>query len=369
MKPRNVLLMITPYSQPRTEGISRFAKEHAWNLMVADRLNDNEDPRDYDGVLMTLRDKPAAVRTAKRLIDSGVAIVDLTIERPDIPLPRVVSDHEAIGRIAAAHFAERGFTHFAWFSSGWSNVHALRMSGFVNGFPEGTKVLKWRSPKLVETIAAAPKPIAVLAYNDVDAARLVAACRTAGYAVPQDVALLGIGNDPFLCENQATPLSSVEQNLARNAYEGATLLEKLMSLTPSKRRLAATKKPRLTKPDGVVARDSSDTLAHANPIIRDALIFIHAHLEKPFGAREVAEGIGITRSKLDHLFTTEIHRSVGAEIRRQRILRAQRLLRDPSVPIYLVARACGFCNSAYLTNTFRRVTGLTPKAWRHSNLT
>ena len=31
--------------------------------MVADRLNDNEH-RDYDGVLMTLRDKPAAVRTA-----------------------------------------------------------------------------------------------------------------------------------------------------------------------------------------------------------------------------------------------------------------------------------------------------------------
>ena len=212
------------------------------------------------------------------MIDSGVAIVDLTIERPDIPLPRVVSDHEAIGRIAAAHFAERGFTHFAWFSSGWSNVHALRMSGFVNGFPEGTKVLKWRSPKLVETIAAAPKPIAVLAYNDVDAARLVAACRTAGYAVPQDVALLGIGNDPFLCENQATPLSSVEQNLARNAYEGATLLEKLMSLTPSKRRLAATK----TAPHeaGRCRRTGlSDTLAHANPIIRDALIFIHAHLE------------------------------------------------------------------------------------------
>ncbi|HNT88949.1 MAG TPA: hypothetical protein PKL84_13885, partial [Candidatus Hydrogenedentes bacterium] len=128
--------MITPYSHPRVEGISRFAKEHAWNLMMADRLEEDEDPGSYDGVLMTLRDKPAAVKTAKRLLASGVAVVDLTIERPDVRIPRVVSDHTEIGRIAAAHFAERGFTNFAWFSTGWSNVHALRMKGFENGCPE-----------------------------------------------------------------------------------------------------------------------------------------------------------------------------------------------------------------------------------------
>jgi LacI family transcriptional regulator len=303
----------------------------------------------------------------RRLLASGVAVVDHTIERPDVPLPRVVSDHEKTGRIAAAHFAERGFTNFAWFSSGWSNVHALRMKGFEAGCPEGTRVLKWKSTGLAETVAAAPKPIAVLAYNDVDAARLVAACRAAGCAVPQDVAVLGIGNDPFLCEYQETPLSSVEQDLARNAYEGAALLEKLMSLPPSKRRLAAGRKPLLTPPGDVMARDSSDTLAHANPVIRDALVFIHAHLGKPFGSQEVAEGIGIARSKLDHLFAAETRHSVGDEIRRQRLYRAKRLLKDPSVPIFLIARTCGFCNSAYLTNTFRRETGLTPKAWRKRN--
>ena len=318
---------------------------------------------------MTLRDRPAAVKTAQRLIASGVAVVDLTIERPDVRMPRVVSDHAEIGRIAAVHFAERGFTNFAWFSSGWSNVHALRMKGFEDGCPEGTKVLQWKSPGLAETVAAAPKPIGVLTYDDVDAARLVAACRAAGCAVPQDVAVLGIGNDPFLCDYQETPLSSVEQDLARSAYDGAALLEKLMSLAPAKRRLAALRKPLLTPPGDVMARDSSDTLAHANPVIRDALVFIHAHLGIPLGSREVAEGIGIARSRLDHLFAAETHHSVGDEIRRQRLYRAKRLLRDPSVPIYLIARACGFCNSAYLTNTFRRETGLTPRAWRKHNTT
>lgn len=367
MKPRNVLLMITPYSHPRAEGIARFAKQHAWNLMIADRLGKDEDPRSYDGILMTLRNKPVAIKTARHLAASGVAVVDLTIECPDLPLPRVVSDHEAIGRIAAEHFAERGFVNFAWFSSGWSNVHALRVRGFAHGCPAGTKVPKWKVSGLAATIAAAPKPVAVLTYNDVDAARLVAACRTAGCAVPQDVAVLGIGNDPFLCENQAIPLSSVEQDLASNAYEGAALLEKLMALSASKRRASGRRRPLLTPPGDVVARESSDTLAHANPVIRDALTFIYARLGSPLGSREVAEGIGVTRSRLDHLFAAEMHCSVGDEIRRQRLNRAQSLLKDPSIPISHIARACGFCNSAYLSNTFRRATGLTPRAWRTRN--
>ena len=68
MVSRTVLLMITPYSQPRLEGISRFARAHGWNLMMEDRLLPDEDPRQYDGVLMTLRDAPEAVSAARRLL-------------------------------------------------------------------------------------------------------------------------------------------------------------------------------------------------------------------------------------------------------------------------------------------------------------
>lgn len=335
--------------------------------MVADRLDEDEDPNSFDGVLLTLRDRPTAVKTAQRLIAAGAAVVDLTIECPDVALPRVISDHQEIGRIAAAHFVDRGFSHFAWFSTGWSNVHALRFKGFEEGTPGSTKVRKWKLSNLVANVAAAPKPIAALAYDDVDAARLVAACKSADCLVPHDVAIVGIGNDHFLCENQATPLSSVEQDLIRNAYEGAALLEKLISLPPTKRKLMARRKPLLIPPGNIVARASSDTLAHTNPTIRSALVFIQAQLGKPLGAREVAAGIAVSRSKLDHLFTAELHSSVGHEIRRQRLERAKSLLKDPSIPIFLIAEACGFCNSAYLTNVFRSATGLTPKAWRNLN--
>ena len=366
LTPKNVLLMISPYSQPRLDGIARFAKEHRWNLMMADRLSDEEDPLDYDGVLITLRDTPAMVKLARRLAKSGVPVVDMTIERPDIPFARVVSDHSRIAAIAARHFTERGFSNFAWFSSGASNVHAMRCRSFMRSLPKKAVSMKWSTRGIVETLKAAPKPVAVLCYNDVDAARLVVACRVAGCSVPDDVAIIGIGNDTFLCENQEKPISSVEQNLERNAYEGAELLHRLMGMTPEERAAAAAQPPPMTPPGRVVPRESSDTLAHADPDVRAALVYIHSHLGEPFGAADVARGIGMPRHRLDKVFTAAMHRPVGEEILRQRMERAKRMLLDGADKISTVARSCGFCNSAYFTNTFRRETRMTPKKWREA---
>ena len=362
MVSRTVLLMITPYSQPRLEGISRFARAHGWNLMMEDRLLPDEDPRQYDGVLMTLRDAPEAVAAARRLLRAKVPTVDLTIERPDVRLPRVVSDHAAIGRAAAAHFRERGFSSLAWFSSGWTNVHRLRYEGFCSECD--TPPVRWTRDGLAAAIQDAPKPVGVLAYNDVDAARLVAVCRKEGIGVPEDVAVLGIGNDTFLCENQAVPLSSVEQDLQRNAYQGAALLDALMSATLSARAAACRRAPRLTPPGGEVARASSDTLAHPHPLIRAALVHIRQNLTRPFGAPEIAVSLGISRSHLDHLFVHETGHSVGKEILTQRLREVKRLLAGTDLPIAAIAAQTGFCNAGYLSNTFRRAEGRSPKKWR-----
>ena len=51
MKRRNVLVMVSPMSFRRTEGIARYAREHDWNLMIQDRLGYHPLAWNGDGVV------------------------------------------------------------------------------------------------------------------------------------------------------------------------------------------------------------------------------------------------------------------------------------------------------------------------------
>jgi LacI family transcriptional regulator len=287
-------------------------------------------------------------------------VVDLTVECRGMDLPRVISDHLAIGRLGGEHFRERGFENVAWFSSGWSEVHRLRYDGFAAAF--GSSVPRIDAKNLRQRLAKASKPIGILAYNDTDAALAIYAAGELGLVVPDDVSVLGIGDDPFLCENQSIPISSVRQDLARGAYEGAALLQHLMDGAPQPRELV------LIPPTGLTARASTDTIANQDPFVRAALVYINRHLGESFGTPEIAASIGLPRHKLDHLFAKKLGHSVGSEVHDRRIAKARQLLSDPTIPVREVASQCGFCNVAYLSNVFRKATGLSPRAWRAKNL-
>ena len=105
-------------------------------------------------------------------------------------------------------------------------------------------------------------------------------------------------------------------------------------------------------------------MAVLSPILRKPLSFIKKNLSRPIGIDQIGEAIGSSRTTLDRLFLFEMNRSAGKEILRQRIALAKTLLANENLTIAQVASECGFCNQAYLSNVFRRETGLTPKAWR-----
>lgn len=375
MKPRNVLAMVSPMSAARVSGIARYAKEHGWNLMIQDRLGHTPLAWNGDGILATLRSDPVTFRCIEKLMKRGIPLVDLTVSRPEIKVPRVTSDHREIGRLAARHFAEREFRHVAWFSSGWGNVHWLRYRGLAEAGTE--KPLKWVVADEIPAhrqsewnsfvawirnkLAAAEKPLAVLTYDETDAARLLYAAKELGVNVPEELAILSIGNNPLVCENQSVPLSSIDQNLERGGYEAAAFLDRLMNAD-------AASSPRmqtiLIPPAGVVTRRSTDVIAVTDETVRQALQFIGENLGKPVGAPQIANALGCRRSELDRLFHSQLSRSVGEEIRRQRFARVKLLLETTDRTISEIAATTGYCTSSHLTNAFKKAFALTPKAWR-----
>lgn len=372
MSSRNVMLMIDPPIPARFDGIMRHARERGWRLTLANRLVRAPRGWDGDGAIVTLRGDPAVVRFAEGLAARGIPVVDLTLHRPDMALPRAIPDYEGAGRLAARHFRDIGLKRAAWFSTEWSNVQELFFDGLAAGMEEEPVrlVLADLVPRsrlddpdrfaaaLAPRLRALPKPAGLLAYNDEEAARLLGLCLDEGLRVPDEIAILGIGDDAFLCENQIVPLSSVEDDLERNGYEGALLLEKLMDGAPPP---AA---PVVVPCRGVRARRSTDTLAVESPVLRRALAVLAARLANPPGMAQLAESVGVSRATLDRLFLRELGRPAHAELLRRRLARARELLEDPARSVADVSRLCGFCNPGYFAVAFARAEGETPRRWR-----
>jgi transcriptional regulator GlxA family with amidase domain len=53
-----------------------------------------------------------------------------------------------------------------------------------------------------------------------------------------------------------------------------------------------------------------------------------------------------------------------AYLRRQRIERARRLLRETDLPVGAIALQVGFNDFSYFARTFREVVGVTPRGYR-----
>ena len=370
------MIMITPPLPQMLDGIVRYAKEHEWRLVLANRFLRPPNDWNGDGAIVTLRESGETERFAKGLERHGIPFVDLTFRRPDIQAPRVLVDYEAVGRIAAAHFADIGLRHAAWFSTVWSNVHSLIFKGFSGEWTAkgrakplriilADSVAKSRLDNIDrfaavvgQKLRALPKPAGILALNDDEAARILGLCLELGISVPDEIAILGIGNDTFTCENLTVPLSSVVDSPWQRGYEGAALLDRLMSGDKP------PKDPIFLPCTEIAERRSTDAVAASSPALRRALAILTEEFVNPPSAVQLAERVGVSRATLDRMFAQELRHSYRDEILRRRITMAKALLRDTRQSVHAIATTCGFCNAGHFINTFRCACGETPAAWR-----
>ena len=368
----NVLILASPVPTPRYAGVARFAREHGWYLTVEDPQC---PPADWEGdgvIVMLSAENEALADAVQRYRRKKIPVVDLMLARPDINLPRVTGDNEAIGKLAAEHFGDRAFTNLAWYSSKWSPIEEVRFEAFaknarraspdkwvwsdagkpVAGLGDGR--IRWLEAKLKK----AGKPLGVFCQSDYDAMCVLNACQSAGLSVPDDVSILGVDDNEMICANQAVPLSSVRDDHAGVGFEAAALLQRLMNGEK------APSKPQLVKPLGVTTRKSTDIIAAKDPILRNALAFIGENFARPMSASKIAKAVGTTRIRLDKAFAAELGRSPGAEVMRRRLSRARYLLTDTDTKVIAIASQTGFCNAPYLIRSFKKVFGFSPSVWR-----
>jgi LacI family transcriptional regulator len=380
---RHVALLIETagsYGRGLLAGVARYNREHGgWSTYFRPRPVSEPLPAwlakwKGDGILARIDSK----EVAEFVLQLGIPAVNLRLNVPSLPIPYVGLDHAEVGQLAAVHLMDRGFKSFG-FCGRPRGVHpglderGDRFKEVVTaaGFPfsqfqarkqEG--VLGWEKEQqqIVNWLETLPRPVGILASNDERGLEVLDACRRRGFAVPDEIAVVGVDNDEPLCELAIPPLTSIDPNPLQIGYAAAEFLDQLMG---GKKRLPLIK---LISPRGIIVRRSSDTLASEDTDVNDALHFIRDRFAKNIGVTDVLTHVGVSRGVLQQKMKQVIGRTIHQEIERVRLNRAKELLAMGNLSIKQVAREVGFSSPQYLTRVFRAVVGETPAKFRNSRL-
>jgi LacI family transcriptional regulator len=201
-------------------------------------------------------------------------------------------------------------------------------------------------------------PLGVMGSNDQIACEVLEAAELAGLAVPSQVAVIGVDNDPLVSELALVPLTSVDSARERAGYEAAMLLDQLMDGAP------APSAPVLIPPGPVVARRSTDALAVRDADVAAAIQFIQDHFHEPITADDVAAHAGVSLRQLQYRILETTGRTIRDTIAAQRIEHAKWSLVSTRTKIQQIAQRCGFGTGESLCKIFRRLVGMTPEQYR-----
>jgi LacI family transcriptional regulator len=351
---RRVLLRIDPsdsLGRGVLAGIARYHRERAgWSICIRP-----DEAADWSGDgIIACGDDPLPRETG------GVAMVNLAG-----PTPILSVDEPHVARLAVQHLLERGLHQFA-FVGPQRRAQAFCRAIQRNGKSCATYLdldvprTNWEAAqqRLAAWIASLPKPIGILAADDGSGLAILDACRRADVAVPDDVAVVGVGNDQTLCDLAIPPLSSIDANASGVGYEAAALLDRLMDGG------CGPTRPIKLAPRGVITRRSTDTVATEDEEVARAVSFIR---ERACGGLQVGDVLahtGMSRASLQQRMKQLLGRTIHQEIQRARLNRAKHLLAMSGLTIKQVARESGFASVQYMTRVFRAETGETPARFR-----
>jgi len=368
---------VVPHLGHVLRGIADYAQRHArWTFVVSPetfilRLRSLQG-WGGDGIIALINTKPEA--QAARQLD--VPVVNLSGALREAGLPRVMVDHEAVGRLAAEHLLACGFRRFAYYGVRDLWYARQRRAGFARRLErDGRQCSVYEVPssitdrqpwhhgqqQLAGWLKTLSPPVGLMACTDQRAQMVAEACRQLGLDVPGDVALIGVDNDEITCRFCVPPLSSISRNSRTVGYEAAALLDRLMS---GKRPPAGDI---LIPPEGVVKRRSTDVVAIDDPHVAAAVRFIREHVGQCFGVDQVAAVLPVSRRYLEHRFRRHLGCTPHQYICGVRVERAKQLLRGAEkMRLKHIAAACGFNDPTRLRLVFRRVTGVTPQQYRRA---
>jgi LacI family transcriptional regulator len=206
-------------------------------------------------------------------------------------------------------------------------------------------------------------PVGIMASTDLRASMVADACAHAELRIPEDVALIGVDNDP-VSEFHDPPLSSVFRNDTEVGLRAAGLLDHLMGGG------SPPDQPILVAPEGVVSRYSTETVAIDDARIARTVAYIHGNVHRPFGVEEILDVAAMPRRSFHQHFLKKVGITPYSFINRCRVERASLLLAGTKKrSLTEIASMSGFSDLRRFRLVFCRFMGMPPAAYQRQNKT
>ncbi len=385
-KPRRVIValrMAGIAGQDKLNGIFDYLSAgRRWQLIIyrtkqefTAEVVEHELSNGADGFIVGI---PGTDDALARLAKSDVPTVAISvtgggIEQRAGKIALIQNDSAAIGREAANVLLRQGiYKSFGY--AGYRTDHdwsrdrgrafrdALDKAGFIGRMMDITHFQDKVEDKstVVQWLRDLPKPCGILAACDDRAFEILDICREAGIKVPAEVGVLGVNNDPLLCENAFPRLSSIQPNFIEEGRLASELLDRMMSgvTIPPQRRI------RKVGIRAIVHRESTVAQSESGKLVQNVLAYIGREAIKGIGVKDVAKHFKVSPSLLELRFGELQKESLYEAMLRIRLEEVKRRLRNTKDPIAEITAACGWKTPEPPKALFKRRFGITMREYR-----
>lgn len=368
------MLLLEWYDYRIHRGVAKVAREAGWQLNCPkDPVTNEGFLKDWQGdgciALLQCRETLEYFRTHE------IPLIDLGLGEHQLSIPRVVTDNRAIGKLAAEHFRDHGYREVFALGPGDIPMYRERLDALTEFMEEdgGSVTVLQTSETMQPSVLDELRSIArrrerrleelslgFFAYQDNMAAEMISLCLRNELRIPENVAVLGVDNDDLINVGLSVGLSSIDSDQEGLGIRAANVLRDMLDPSQCKAKAEVIRH----SPKEVITRRSTDCYAVRNPLVSDALHWIHNNFHKGIQAVDVAEAMGVTQQGLQKSFASNYLRSPGQEIRYQRVQAVAHLLSCTDARLEEIAINSGFYSMDTLINSFRKAYGITPGKYR-----
>ena len=305
------------------------------------------------------------IAEAKKL-DIPIFLRTYTKEYNEFPM--LTGHYKEFGAYAANFFINQNFSNYAFIGMKDIIWSISRHDGYSEQIANVKKAETYRYDVAdfkneIESIGkwlhSLPKPVALLACNDFRARQVTEVCQMENIRIPEDISLLGVDNDEFMCNISSPTLSSIKLNFEKHGYELAQTLFKMVRekrIWPARIAVEAI---------GVVERMSTKHKIISDPYIREIVDFIARNYTQEINISKLLSFIPLSRRAIEMKFKKEMYPfTITSYITKLRIDHFCHLMEFTELPISVAADRAGFIDSSNFSTIFKKYKGMTPSEYR-----